>query len=118
MSIFNLDGWCKLSDEAQAISLKNIRFHLNDGDEKLLAQAEVHLQITGEKEVHIPIDQARLKLVLPHECGPIRDCRLRVYHDSNTKRGRFNLTGYRISDGSLIYTSAVTIEKVYPIHPR
>lgn len=49
MSIFNLDGWCKLSDEAQAISLKNIRFHLNDGDEKLLAQAEVHLQITGEK---------------------------------------------------------------------
>jgi len=51
-------------------------------------------------------------LVTPQECGPLSDCRLRVYLSAGDERGQFHLVGHRASDGSLIYTNAVMIDQL------
>lgn len=50
-----------------------------------------------------------LELNTPPECGPLSDCRLRVYLSEDYQRGQFHLVSHRASDGSLIDTNAVMV---------
>ncbi|WP_277051585.1 hypothetical protein [Zestomonas thermotolerans] len=48
----------------------------------------------------------------PRECGPLADYQLRVYLGSELRREQFHLVGHRESDGSPIYTNAVTVDQL------
>ncbi|WP_207884549.1 hypothetical protein [Pseudomonas sp. 30_B] len=111
MSTLTIEGWCKTGSEQKSTPLEDIHFHLNGDDHLHLEQAEEYLQRTHEREVMVDVDAATLGLTLPTGYGPLSDCRMRVYLDSN-ERGQFHLVGHQASDGRLIYTNAVLIDQL------
>ncbi|SDI52570.1 hypothetical protein [Pseudomonas panipatensis] len=111
MSTLTIEGWCKTGSEQKSTPLEDIHFYLNGTDHLHLEQAEEYLQRTHEPDVMVDVDMTTLDLNLPAGCGPLSDCRMRVYLDES-QRGQFHLVGHRASDGSLIYTNAVLIDQL------
>lgn len=112
MSSFSIQGWCKTADTKHSTPVEPIDFYLNGDDHLRLEQAEEHLQRTQESEMMVDVDMTTLALRLPADCGPLSDCRLRVYLRPDDQRGQFHLVGHRASDGCLIYTNAVLIDQL------
>ncbi|HEX5844072.1 MAG TPA: hypothetical protein VFY62_16475 [Pseudomonas sp.] len=112
MSSLSIEGWCKAHSTQRSTPLQQIHFYLNGNDHLRLEQAEEHLQRTHEPDVMVEVDMATLDLRLPQDCGPLADCKLRVYLRPDDQRGQFHLVGHRASDGCLIYTNAVLIAQL------
>lgn len=112
MRSLSIEGWCKTDSTQKSTPLEQIHFYLSGEDHQRLEQAEMHLQKTHEPEIMVDVDMAILDLKLPADCGPLSDCKLRVYLRPDDQRGQFHLVGHRASDGSLIYTNAVLIDQL------
>ncbi|MEK1907051.1 MAG: hypothetical protein AAAB13_14840 [Pseudomonas sp.] len=111
MSSFSIEGWCKTGTE-KSTPTGMIDFYLDGVYHQHLERAEEHLQKTHEREALVDVDMETLELKLPEDCGPLSDCKLRVYLRPSDQRGQFHLVGHRASDGSLIYTNAVLIDQL------
>lgn len=120
MSTLTIEGWCKISDDQKSTPVGDIHFYVDGDVHVLLEQAEEYLQKQADEdlqkrhkpEVMVDVDMNVLKLIMPEGYGPLSDCQLRVYLDSDDQRGQFHLVGHRASDGSLIYTNAVLIDQL------
>ncbi|MGH8435927.1 MAG: hypothetical protein ACRERX_15950 [Pseudomonas sp.] len=112
MATLTIEGWCKTGDDKKSTPVGEIHFYVNGDDHLRLEQAEERLQKTHEPEVMIDVDMSTMELITPEECGPLSDCKYRVYLSANDHRGQFHLVGHRASDGSLIYTNAVMIDQL------
>lgn len=111
MNTLTIGGWCKAGADKKSTPLGNIHFHVSESDHLRLERAEEQLQRTHEPELMIDLDMSTMALVTPQECGPLADCRYRVYL-SQDQRGQFHLVGHRASDGSLVYTNAVMVDQL------
>ncbi|AGZ35391.1 hypothetical protein C4Q28_13720 [Pseudomonas sp. SWI6] len=111
MSTLTIEGWCKRDPTQKSTPLGEIHFDIQGANHRRLEQAEEYLQQSHETETMVDVDLASMNLVLPPGCGPLADCRLRVYL-SEEQRGQFHLVGHRASDGSLIYSNAVLIAQL------
>lgn len=112
MSSLSIEGWRKTGSTEQSTPLEQIHFYISGDDHLRLEQAEEQLQRTHEQEVMVDVNLETLQLVLPEGCGPLSDCRMRVYLRPDDQRGQFHLVGHEDSDGSLIYTNAVLIDQL------
>ncbi|WP_339462252.1 hypothetical protein [Pseudomonas sp. EA_105y_Pfl2_R69] len=112
MNTLTIEGWCKPNPAQKSTPMGQIQFHLSESDHLRLEQAEERLQQTHEPEVMVDVDMDALELSTPPECGPLSDCRFRVYLSTGDQRGQFHLVGHRASDGSLIYTNAVMVDQL------
>lgn len=112
MNTMTIDGWCKTSAEQKSTPIGLIHFHVDDESHLRMEEAEQQLQETHESEIMIDVDMSSLELETPKECGPLSDCQLRVYLNSEDQRGFFHLVGHRANDGSLIYTNSVMVEQL------
>lgn len=112
MSSFSIEGWHKANDAKKSTPLAPIDFYLSGLDHQHLEEAEEHLQKNHQREMMVDVDMTTLELHLPAECGPVRDCQLRVYLRDDDQRGQFHLVGHLQSDGSLIYSNAVLIDQL------
>ncbi|HUE93249.1 hypothetical protein [Pseudomonas sp.] len=112
MNTLTIEGWCKPNPAQKSTPLGQIQFHLSENDHVRLEQAEERLQKTHEAELMVDVDMATLELSMPPECGPLSDCRFRVYLSEDYQRGQFHLVGHLASDGSLIYTNAVMVDQL------
>lgn len=112
MNTLTIEGWCKISDDKKSTPIGLIHFHVDDDSHLRMEEAEERLQNTHEAEIMIDVDMSNMELETPEECGPLSDCRLRVYLSSADQRGYFHLVGHRGSDGSLIYTNSVMVDQL------
>lgn len=111
MNTLTIEGWCKASGAKQSTPMGQFHFYVSEPDHLRLEQAEERLQQTHEPEAMVDADMSTMELVTPAECGPLADCRWRVYLDAD-QRGQFHLVGHRASDGSLVYTNAVMVDQL------
>ncbi|MDD0842828.1 hypothetical protein [Pseudomonas sp. Gutcm_11s] len=112
MSSLTIEGWCKPDNAQRSTPLGGFHFYIGGDNHLRLEEAEASLQERHEQEMMIDADLADLQLVPPDDCGPLSDCRFRVYLSAQEGRGQFHLVGHRASDGSLIYTNAVLIDQL------
>ncbi len=112
MSTLTIEGWCKPDNAQRSTPLGGFRFYVGGSNHLRLEEAEVMLQKNNQQETMIDADLDELKLVPPEDCGPLSDCRFRVYLSAQEGRGQFHLVGRRASDGSLVYTNAVLIDQL------
>ncbi|MCY1287413.1 hypothetical protein D9M68_368740 [compost metagenome] len=112
MSTLTIEGWCKPDNALRSTPLGEFHFEIGGSNHLRLEQAEERLQDSHEKEAMVDADMAELHLVPPEDCGPLTDCRFRVYLSTQEQRGQFHLVGHRASDGSLVYTNAVLIDQL------
>lgn len=112
MNTLTIDGWRKGSGDAKSSPIGAFSFHLNEAHHLRLEQAEEHLSKTDKPEIMVDVDMQDINLVTPSECGPLSDCKVRVYLGGEDRRGQFHLVGHRASDGSLVYTNAVMIDQL------
>ncbi|RJG13977.1 hypothetical protein D3879_12385 [Pseudomonas cavernicola] len=112
MATLTIEGWCKTSDDKKSTPLGSFHFYVDGAEHLRLEQAEEQLQKTHESEVMVDVDMTTMELITPEECGPLSDCKFRVYLSASDQRGQFHLVGHRASDGSLIYTNAVMIDQL------
>ncbi|WPC06471.1 hypothetical protein ACSX1C_08965 [Pseudomonas sp. MBLB4123] len=112
MNTLTIEGWCKASGAKKSTPMGQFHFRVNEPDHVRLEQAEERLQQTHEPEAMLDVDMSTMELVTPEECGPLSDCKLRVYLSAGDERGQFHLVGHRASDGSLVYTNAVMIDQL------
>ncbi|AYC33728.1 hypothetical protein D3880_15805 [Pseudomonas cavernae] len=110
MATLTIEGWCKTSDDQKSTPLGEFHFQVIGDNHLRLEEAEEQLQKTHERETMVDVDTTTLELITPEECGPLSDCKFRVY--LRDERGQFHLVGHRASDGSLIYTNAVLIDQL------
>lgn len=112
MSSFSIEGWRKANGADRSTPMEHIDFYLSGLDHLHLEQAEEYLQKSHQRETTVDVDLATLNLSLPHECGALADCNLRVYLRPGDQRGQFHLVGHLLSDGSLIYSNAILIDQL------
>ena len=110
MSALTIEGWCKISDNEKSTPIGKIHFYVDEGTHLRMEQAEEQLKDTHDSEIMVDVDMSGLDLITPEECGPLSDCKFRVYLNSADQRGVFHLVGHRASDGSLIYTNSVMVD--------
>ncbi|MCC6076931.1 hypothetical protein ACFPTX_04440 [Pseudomonas sp. GCM10022188] len=110
MSSFEIESWCKRQPNEKSVPMGLMHFYIGGQNRRDLEEAEAYLQNSGEDEVLVPVDYNDLDLKTPPECGPLSDCRLRVYLRKDDQRGQFHLVGHRASDGSLVYSNAMLID--------
>ncbi|MAT49979.1 MAG: hypothetical protein CMK32_02200 [Porticoccaceae bacterium] len=113
MNALHLEGWWKKPGSAKSEPIQWLDFTIDEACHRRLEEAEETLQKTGDKETFLDVDETSLNLKAPEECGPLSDCRLRVYLDSTMERRcHFHLVGHTLKDHSLVYSNAVLIDQL------
>ena len=110
MNTMTIEGWCKPEGAEQSTPIEYLHFRISEECHLRLEEAETELQQNNEREKYLDIDMDDMELRTSEDCGPLSDCRLRVYLDQIDHRGQFHLVGHRASDGSLIYSNAVMVD--------
>lgn len=109
-NMLTLEGWCKPEESEEPTPIEALHFRVSEETHLRLDEAQQQLEESGQEEIFVDVDQAKLELETSSDCGPLADARLRVYFSPADGRGNFHLVGHRASDGSLIYSDAVMIE--------
>ncbi len=112
MNTLTLDGWCKPDSAANPIPVEAIHFRVNERDHRRLELAEEELQQSEAPEKLIDVDMNEMELSTSPDCGPLADCKLRVYLSPVDRRGHFHLVGHRASDQSLVYSNAIMVDQL------
>lgn len=112
MNNVTAEGWCKGIGAAKSSPMGTFSFHLNEAHHRRLEEAEERLAKTDETEIMVEVEAEEIELSTPPECGPLSDCKIRVYRGGEDMRGQFHLVGHRASDGSLVYTNAVMVDQL------
>jgi hypothetical protein len=111
MTTLNVEGWCRSANGEAAMPLEQVRFHISEACHRALEAAEEELQRTHATEKFVEVSPRELRLEMPSGCGPLVDCKLRVYLGGmDNERGQFHLVGQRLNDGSLVYTNPVMVD--------
>lgn len=110
MNTMTIEGWCKPDDISASTPIEFLHFRVSEECHLRLEAAEEELQRTHAADKYIDVDMESLELKTSDDCGPLADCRLRVYLDQADHRGQFHLVGHRASDGCLIYSNAVMVD--------
>ena len=109
MTMLTLEGWCKNRGADTAQPLEQIRFRVSGRCHEALETAGTELKQTGDPEAFIDVSPDELELEMPPECGPLADCRFRVYVSEDDDRIQFHLVGHSVKDNSLVYTNPTLV---------
>jgi hypothetical protein len=109
MTMLTLEGWCKKPGADTAQPLRRISFHVSGRCHEALEAAGDELRRTGDAEAFIDVSPDELALEMPPECGPLVDCRFRVYLSEDDDRVQFHLVGHSTRDNSLVYTTPTLV---------
>ncbi len=112
MNTLTLEGWCKAEGSQQACPIEQIHFRVNEDYRLLLEKAAEDLHDKQQPEAFVPVDMSTMELSTSDDCGPLKDCKIRVYLRKNDQRGQFHLVANRVSDDCLVYTNAVMIDQL------
>ena len=112
MNTYTVEGWYRKSGE-RPVPLEHIHFSISDARHLQLEAAEEELMRTHAPEKLVDVDMREIDLHMPRDCGPLSDCRLRVYLGGHgQQRGQFHLIGHRAADGSLVYTNSIMVDQL------
>ena len=75
----NLEGWRKSGDNDRPTPIEKIQFQITEECHVLLEETEQELQESSEKEKMLDVGMESLAVVTSPDCGPLSDCKLRVY---------------------------------------
>lgn len=112
MNTLSIDAWCKTNANEKSTPIGLFRFFIDEETHLRLEKAEKQLEDSQETEVMVAANMDSLALETSEECGPLSDCKIRVYLDKTFHRGQFHLVGQRSSDDSHVYTNAVMIDQL------
>lgn len=112
MNTLTLEGWYKQPGTDNPQPIECIHFRVSEECHLRLEAAEEQLQKTQQPEVFVDLDMSALELETSTDCGPLRDCQLRVYLHPLNSRGHFHLVGHKTSDNSLVYSNAVMVDQL------
>lgn len=110
MNTLTLEGWCKSEGASKSTPIESIHFSVSDQTHIQLEEVEERLKTTRDPEAFVDVDMRTMELETSTDCGPLCDCKLRVYLSPEDERGHFHLVGHKASDGSLVYTNAVMVD--------
>ncbi|MGI9295410.1 MAG: hypothetical protein ACR2PS_15635 [Pseudomonadales bacterium] len=110
MNTLTLEGWCKPEGASKSTPIESIHFRVSEASHLLMEEAEERLKSSGERETFVAVAMATMELQTSDDCGPLSDCRLRVYLNPTDQRGHFHLVGHRASDGSLVYSNSLMVD--------
>jgi len=113
MTTYTVEGWCRQPGAQKPLPLEQIHFSISDECHLQLEAVEHELQRTHRREEFVDVDIDELDLQMPPACGPLSDCRLRVYLGGmDNQRGHFHLVGHRAADRSLVYTNPIMVDQL------
>ena len=105
----DVEGWRKKETDDRPEPVEKIHFHISESLNMQLEDIEEELRRSGKSEAFLDVEPEALELFTSPDCGPLSDCRIRVYLDS-TNHCHFHLVGHRASDQSLVYSNAVMVD--------
>ena len=111
MNTLTIEGWCKPEGASKSTRVESLHFRVSEEAHLEMEKAEEKLQESDATEAFVELDMDKLELETSADCGPLTDCKFRVYLNSD-QVGQFHLTAHRVSDGALIYSDALMIEFV------
>lgn len=112
MNTLNIEGWRKAPGDQKSTPIGPMQFHVSEDDHLRMERAEEQLRVSGADDVMVEADMQAMELVIADDCGPLADCKWRVYLGGEDMRGQFHLVGYSTRDGSLVYSNAVMVDQL------
>lgn len=112
MNTLNIEGWRKAPGDQKSTPVGPMQFHVSEAEHRRMEQAEEQLRVSGAADMMVEADMQSMALSIPEECGPLSDCKWRVYLGGEDMRGQFHLVGYSTRDGSLVYSNAVMVDQL------
>ena len=109
MTMLTLEGWREAPGSDAPQPLQQIRFYVSGRYQRALEAAGEELLRTGDPERFIEVNPDEISLQMPPECGPLADCRFRVYRSKEDDRTQFHLVGHAARDNSLVYTNPTLV---------
>ena len=108
----SLEAWEKPHHSEESQGLGTLRIVIGDKEYSSLEKIERDLKESEEREALIQVSPAALSLQAPRECGPLTECKIRVYLREEDDTGHFHLVGRRAENGAPVYTNAVMLRTV------
>ena len=107
-----VETWLTPEHEGTAQELGVSRLTLGDSAYLSLEKIESRLRDGESREAVLNVKPSRLKVETPPECGPLSECRLRVYLREHDDTGHVQVIGRRASDGEQVQTTAVMLRTI------
>ena len=108
----SLEAWEESSKSDQSEEVGTIRLEIGDREFRSLERMENELKQSENREAFLNVSPQTLSLQTPGHCGPLSDCKIRVYLREEDDTGHFHLVGRRAENDALIYTNAVMVRTV------
>jgi len=108
----SLEAWQKPRQSEESEELGKLRLVIGDREFSSLEKIERDLKESEEREAFMKVSPATLSIQPPKDCGPLSDCKIRVYLREEDDTGHFHLVGRRAENGAPVYTNAVMLRSV------
>ena len=110
----SLEAWQKSHESEEVEEMGTVRMEISEREFSSLAKIERDLKESEEREAFLKVSPATLSLQPPRECGPLADCKIRVYLREEDDTGHFHLVGRRAANDAPVYTNSVMLRAVVP----
>ncbi len=107
-----LETWHKSHRAQQSEDVGITRLDIGETQYRNLEKIELELKESQRKEAFVEVDGSEIDLQTPRQCGPLAECRIRVYLREDDESGHFHLVGRRARDDGLVYTNSVLVRAV------
>ena len=93
-----LETWHKSHQAQQSEEVGVTRLDIGEAHYRRLEEVELNLKESQRKEAFVEVDGSDIDLQPPRQCGPLAECKIRVYLREDDDSGHFHLVGRRASD--------------------
>ena len=106
---FAFETFRKASSKLHSIQLGKTRLTLRKKELILLKKLAKRLLRMNQSELALNVEPDVIQVNTPSSCGPLKDCRLQLVLNHDTRVSSFHFVARQASDDSLIYTSPAQV---------